>query len=50
MAQFIRNAEVDALAEKVHKLIKAKTKTEAVRRALERSRTERPWLRHEGLY
>ena len=35
MALFIRSAEVDALAEKVRKLTKAKTKTEAVRRALE---------------
>jgi antitoxin VapB len=35
MALFIRNAEVDALAEEVRKLTKAKTKTEAVRRALE---------------
>ena len=35
MALFIRDAEVDALAEEVRKLTKAKTKTEAVRRALE---------------
>jgi antitoxin VapB len=34
MALFIRDAEVDALAEAVRKLTKAKTKTEAVRRAL----------------
>ncbi|HXE26830.1 MAG TPA: type II toxin-antitoxin system VapB family antitoxin [Roseiarcus sp.] len=34
MALFIRDAEVDALAEEVRKLTKAKTKTEAVRRAL----------------
>ena len=34
MALFIRDAEVDALAEEVRKLIKAKTKTEAVRQAL----------------
>ena len=35
MALFIRDAEVDALAEQVRKLTKAKTKTEAVRRALQ---------------
>jgi len=35
MALFIRDAEVDALAEEVRKLTKAKTKTEAIRRALE---------------
>jgi antitoxin VapB len=35
MALFIRNAEVDALTEEFRKLTKAKTKTEAVRRALE---------------
>jgi antitoxin VapB len=35
MALFIRNPEVDALAEEVRRLTKAKTKTEAVRRALE---------------
>lgn len=35
MALFIRDAEVDALAEEVRKLTNAKTKTEAVRRALE---------------
>jgi antitoxin VapB len=35
MALFIRNAEVDALAEEVRRLTKAKSKTEAVRRALE---------------
>ncbi len=34
MALFIRDAEVDALAEEVRKLTKAKTKTEAVRSAL----------------
>jgi antitoxin VapB len=34
MALFIRDAEVDALAEEVRRLTKAKTKTEAVRRAL----------------
>ena len=34
MALFIRDAEVDALAEEVRKLTNAKTKTEAVRRAL----------------
>jgi antitoxin VapB len=34
MALFIRDAEVEALAEQVRKLTKAKTKTEAVRRAL----------------
>jgi antitoxin VapB len=35
MALFIRDAEVDALAEEVRKLTKAKSKTEAVRRALQ---------------
>jgi antitoxin VapB len=35
MALFIRDDEVDALAEEVRKLTKAKTKTEAVRRALQ---------------
>jgi len=35
MALFIRDSEVDALAEEVRKLTKAKTKTEAVRRALQ---------------
>ena len=35
MALFIRDAEVDTLAEEVRKLTKAKTKTEAVRRALQ---------------
>ena len=35
MALVIRDAEVDALAEEVRRLTKAKTKTEAVRRALE---------------
>jgi antitoxin VapB len=34
MALFIRDAEVDALAEEVRKLTKAKTKTDAVRDAL----------------
>lgn len=35
MALFIRDAKVDALAEEVRKLTNAKTKTEAVRCALE---------------
>ncbi|HTV31904.1 MAG TPA: type II toxin-antitoxin system VapB family antitoxin [Methylocella sp.] len=35
MALFIRDAEVDALAEELRKLTKAKTKTEAVRHALQ---------------
>jgi len=35
MALFIRDAEVAALAEEVRRLTRAKTKTEAVRRALE---------------
>jgi antitoxin VapB len=35
MALFIRDAEVDALAEEVRKVTNAKTKTEAVRCALE---------------
>lgn len=35
MPLFIRDPEVDALAEEVRRLTKAKTKTEAVRRALE---------------
>ncbi len=35
MALFIRDPEVDALAEEVRKLTNAKTKTEAVRRALQ---------------
>lgn len=35
MALFIRDTEVDALAERVRKLTGAKTKTEAVRRALQ---------------
>ncbi|MGE0006941.1 MAG: type II toxin-antitoxin system VapB family antitoxin [Parvibaculaceae bacterium] len=35
MPLFIRDAEVDALAEEVQKLTKARTKTEAVRRALQ---------------
>ncbi len=34
MALFIRDAEVDALAEEVRRLTHAKTKTEAVRQAL----------------
>lgn len=34
MALFIRDAEVDALAEEVRKLTRVKTKTEAVRQAL----------------
>ena len=34
MALFIRDPEVDALAEEVRRLTKARTKTEAVRRAL----------------
>ena len=34
MALFIRDDEVDALAEEVRRVIRAKTKTEAVRRAL----------------
>jgi antitoxin VapB len=34
MALFIRDAEVEALAEEIRKLTKTKTKTEAVRRAL----------------
>lgn len=35
MALFIRDAAVDALAEEVRRLTKAKTKTEAVRLALQ---------------
>ena len=35
MPLFIRNAEVDALAEEVRRVTKVKTKTEAVRGALE---------------
>ncbi|HTN97967.1 MAG TPA: type II toxin-antitoxin system VapB family antitoxin, partial [Nordella sp.] len=35
MALFIRDDEVDALADEVRKLTKVKTKTEAVRRALQ---------------
>ena len=35
MALFIRDADVDALAEELRKLTKAKSKTEAVRRALQ---------------
>jgi len=34
MALLIRDAEVDALAEELRRLTRAKTKTEAVRRAL----------------
>ena len=34
MALFIRDDEVDALAEEVRRVTKAKTKTEAVRKAL----------------
>lgn len=34
MALFIRDAEVDALAEELRRLTKARTKTDAVRRAL----------------
>jgi antitoxin VapB len=40
MPLFIRDPEVDALAEEVRKLTKAKTKTEAVRRALQTQLTE----------
>ena len=40
MALFIRDSEVDALAEEVRRLTKAKTKTEAVRRALQAQLTE----------
>jgi antitoxin VapB len=35
MALFIRDPEVDALAEEVRRLTKAKTKTDAVRQALQ---------------
>lgn len=35
MALFIRDPEVEALAEEVRRLTKAKTKTDAVRRALQ---------------
>jgi len=35
MALFIRDSEVDALAEELRRLTKAPTKTEAVRRALQ---------------
>ena len=35
MALFIRDAEVDALAEEVRRITKAKTKTDAVRQALQ---------------
>jgi antitoxin VapB len=43
MPLFIRDAEVDALAEEVQKLTKSRTKTDAVRRALqnELARTRR---------
>lgn len=40
MALFIRDAEVEALAEEVRKLTRSKTKTEAVRRALQAQLTE----------
>ncbi len=40
MALFIRDAEVDALAEEVRRLTHVKTKTEAVRRALQAHLTE----------
>jgi antitoxin VapB len=40
MSLFIRDASVDALAEEVRHLIKAKTKTEAVRVALQRQIAE----------
>lgn len=40
MALFIRDEEVDALAEEVRILTRAKTKTEAVRQALRRQREE----------
>ena len=40
MALFIRDAEVDALAEEVRRLTHVKTKTEAVRRALQAQLTE----------
>ncbi|BBK33849.1 antitoxin VapB [Stella humosa] len=46
MALFIRDAEVDALAEELRRLTKVKTKTEAVRQALliqlERARRASP--------
>lgn len=40
MALFIRDAEVDALAEEVRILTGAKTKTEAVRQALRKQRDQ----------
>ena len=40
MALFIRDPEVDALAEEVRRLTRVKTKTEAVRRALQAQLTE----------
>ena len=40
MPLFIRDAEVDALAEEVRRVTKARTKTEAVRRALQAQLTE----------
>ncbi len=40
MALFIRDAQVDALAEEIRKLTKAKSKTEVVRRALQNQLTE----------
>jgi antitoxin VapB len=41
MALFIRDPEVDALAEELRKLTRAKTKTEAVRRALQAQLAEK---------
>lgn len=40
MPLFIRDPEVDALAEEARKLTKAKTKTDAVKRALQRQVAE----------
>lgn len=40
MALFIRDAEVDALAEEVRVLTKARSKTDAVRQALRRQRDD----------
>jgi antitoxin VapB len=40
VALFIRDAEVDALAEEVRRLTKARTKTEAVRQALQQRLAE----------
>ncbi len=40
MALYIRDAEVDALAEEVRRLTQVKTKTEAVRRALQAQLSE----------